>query len=146
MRSTLIVAALTASCAGAGAPRPTAEVASATGSTEGQSAQIAQGAKLYAKLCARCHGKNGEGKKDNPPVVGPDALPRDPPKGAEIRATKFDTAADVWEFVKRKMPLKKPGTLEDDEVSAVMAWNLAQNGRTVPDPLTKDNAKKIPLR
>lgn len=145
MRWTSLIVILGTGCAWSG-PRTSAEVASGTGSTEAQSAQIEQGAKLYAKKCARCHGKEGQGKKDNPPVVGPNALPRDPPKDREIRATKFDTAADVWDFVHRKMPLKDPGSLTDDETSALVAWNLAQNGLAVPPTLTKENAKKIPLR
>ncbi|MDH3236074.1 MAG: c-type cytochrome [Alphaproteobacteria bacterium] len=38
----------------------------------GAAGDTAAGAKLAAK-CGGCHGKNGEGKKDNPPLAGMDA-------------------------------------------------------------------------
>ncbi len=38
----------------------------------GAAGDVAAGEKLAAK-CGGCHGKNGEGKKDNPPLAGMDA-------------------------------------------------------------------------
>jgi cytochrome c len=91
-------------------------------------AQVAEGAKLYAKHCAKCHGKNGEGTKKAPPVVGNQALPLDPPSGAKTRKSQFHTAQDVAEFVSTKMPANKPGSLKPEEYYAILAFDLKANG------------------
>src|SRR3954454_13582408 len=90
--------------------------------------QVAQGGKLYGKHCARCHGDAGQGTKKAPPVVGKEALPLDPPKGAKIRTAKFHTAQDVAAFVATKMPANKPGSLTADEYYAILAFDLKANG------------------
>ncbi len=91
-------------------------------------AQVAEGEKLFAKHCAKCHGKSGEGSKKAPPVVGKQALPLDPPPGAKIRKTQFHTAEDVAAFVSTKMPANKPGSLKPDEYYAILAFDLKANG------------------
>jgi cytochrome c len=90
--------------------------------------QADDGGKLYAKHCARCHGDAGQGSKKAPPVVGKDALPLDPPKGAKVRTTQFHTAQDVAAFVATKMPANKPGSLQADEYYAILAFDLKANG------------------
>jgi cytochrome c len=102
--------------------------------------QVAQGEQLFAKHCATCHGKAGEGTKKAPPVVGKDALPLDPPEKAKVRKTQFHTAQDVAQFVSTKMPAKKPGSLTADEYYAILAFDLKANGVDVSgkkiDPTT----------
>jgi cytochrome c len=90
--------------------------------------QVSQGAKLFAKNCAKCHGDHGEGGKNAPPVVGKAALPLDPPAGAKARTTQFHTAQDVAEFVVKNMPPKKPGSLKPEEYYAILAFDLKANG------------------
>jgi cytochrome c len=90
--------------------------------------QAAEGAKLFKKDCAKCHGDAGQGTKKAPPVVGKDALPLDPPAGAKVRKTQFHTAQDVAEFVSTKMPANKPGSLSADEYYAILAFDLKANG------------------
>lgn len=96
-------------------------------------AQVAQGEKLFAKHCAKCHGKSGEGGKKAPPVVGKEALPLDPPPGAKIRKSQFQTAQDVAEFVSTKMPANKPGSLKPDEYYEILAFDLKANGVDLGD-------------
>src|SRR3954470_15746695 len=91
-------------------------------------AQVKEGAELYKKHCAGCHGDAGEGGKKAPPVVGKSALPLDPPATAKVRKNKFHTAADVAEFVVKNMPAKKPGSLKTDEYWAILAFDLKANG------------------
>lgn len=91
-------------------------------------AQVAAGEKLFAKHCAKCHGKSGEGSKKAPPIVGKDALPLDPPPGAKIRKTQFHTAEDVAAFMSTKMPANKPGSLKPDEYYDILAFDLKANG------------------
>ena len=98
-------------------------------------AHIVAGGKLFAKHCAKCHGKAGEGTKKAPPVVGKDALPLDPRPTQKVRKTQFHTAQDVAEFVSTKMPANKPGSLKPDEYYAIIAFDLDANG--VADAKTK---------
>ena len=125
IRSTRVVSSLAAALA----------VAAWASAAQADEAQIAQGAKLFAKNCAKCHGKAGEGTKKAPPVVGKDALPLDPRPEAKVRKTQFHTAQDVAEFVSTKMPANKPGSLKPDEYYAILAFDLDANG--VADAKTK---------
>jgi mono/diheme cytochrome c family protein len=90
--------------------------------------QIADGKKLFADNCASCHGERGEGKKKAPPLVGPNALPLDPPPGAKVRKVQFRTAKEVLDFTSQKMPMKKPGSLKPEEYAAIVAFDLKANG------------------
>ena len=107
--------------------------------------QAADGGKLYAKHCARCHGDAGQGTKKAPPVVGKDALPLDPAPGAKVRKEQFHTAQDVAAFVAAKMPANKPGSLKVDEYYAILAFDLKANGVDVSgkkiDPTTAAQIK-----
>lgn len=115
-------------------------VAAASGGED----QAAEGAKLYAKHCAKCHGDAGQGKK-GPAVVGKDALPLDPPAKAKVRKTQFHTAQDVAAFVAEKMPANKPGSLTTDQYYDILAFDLKANGVDVSgkkiDPTTAAQIK-----
>lgn len=115
-------------------------VAAASGGED----QAAEGAKLYAKHCAKCHGDAGQGKK-GPAVVGKDALPLDPPAKAKVRKTQFHTAQDVAAFVAEKMPANKPGSLTADQYYDILAFDLKANGVDVSgkkiDPTTAAQIK-----
>jgi cytochrome c len=107
--------------------------------------QVAEGQKLYAKSCAKCHGDAGQGTKKAPPVVGKDALPLDPPATAKVRKSQFHTAQDVAEFVSTKMPANKPGSLTAEQYYAILAFDLKANGVDVSnkkiDPTTAAEIK-----
>jgi cytochrome c len=107
--------------------------------------QATEGAQLYAKHCAKCHGKAGEGTKKAPPVVGKEALPLDPPATAKIRKTQFHTAQDVAQFVSTKMPANKPGSLTADQYYDILAFDLKANGVDIAgkkiDPTTAAEIK-----
>ena len=102
--------------------------------------QAAEGAKLYKKHCAKCHGDAGQGTKKAPPVVGKEALPLDPPAGAKVRKTQFHTAQDVAAFVAEKMPANKPASLTTEQYYDILAFDLKANGVDVSgkkiDPTT----------
>ena len=89
--------------------------------------QVAQGQQLFGAKCATCHGAHGNDGKA-PPLVGPNALPLDPPATAKFRKTQFHTAKDVYDFVKANMPPDAAGTLSDDETAAIIAFDLKANG------------------
>ncbi|WP_394846707.1 cytochrome c [Pendulispora brunnea] len=93
--------------------------------------QAARGAKLYAARCALCHGASGEGSREGPPVVGKDALPRDPRPNQKYRKSQFNTALDVAQFVSKNMPPKNPGSLSESEYWDIVAFDLKANGVSV---------------
>jgi cytochrome c len=129
MNRTLVPFLVTLVCAVAacgGSPPPQANAPSSA--NEDGEAQAARGAKLYADKCASCHGADGSGTKDGPPVVGKNALPLDPPAGAKYRKTQFHTALDVAQFVVKAMPADNPGSLKEDEYWDILAFDLKANG------------------
>ena len=92
------------------------------------SEQVTRGTEVYTAHCSSCHGKGGEGTAQAPPVVGPKALPLDPPSGAKVRKSQFVTVADVATFVVQNMPADAPGSLSEDDYFAVLAFDLHANG------------------
>ena len=78
-----------------------------------------EGAPIFAKRCAHCHGANGEGKGGFPRLVG---------------GTLHPFATTVWSMIHSSMPRALPdaavreGTLRADEVYALTAFLLSKNG------------------
>ena len=117
----------------------------------------AQGAALYARKCAACHGARGEGMGQGhaayPRLVGRD--PRDGfPFGEDFRQVKtignyWPHATTLFDYVRRAMPLTAPGTLSDDETYALVAYLLAENeivGRDVVMDARALRAVRMPAR
>jgi mono/diheme cytochrome c family protein len=106
------------------------------------------GKEIYAKECASCHGDHGEGNPKNPALIGDGALPEKATfSKAKLRKTvAFKTAGDVFEFIRTKMPIDKPGKLTEDQYLAVLAWDLNENKVALDHKLTKDNVAGIKLR
>jgi mono/diheme cytochrome c family protein len=128
-----------------------------------------QGADIYARECAGCHGKRGEGLSASPNIIGAGALPtyaRDPsttgnvalqaenqqqqnlrPPGQQTRQP-FKTAADLEEFVSHWMPLpqSRVGSLKPEEYWAVVNFILVAHGSPVPpEGVTPANAANVPI-
>lgn len=143
------------------------------GSTESNYGKAARlpGADIYGRACASCHGQRGEGLAQSPPVMGSGALPlyeRDPsttsnpafqdiaeqqrkqslPPGADTRGA-FATAADVYKYVSREMPLPKTkaGSLTPQEYWAVVNFLLVGHGSAVPaGGITEANAATVEVK
>ena len=80
--------------------------------------QLAQGEKVYGDSCSVCHGESGEGKgKKNPAVVGGRALEH------------YKTGAELFAYLKEKMPKDDPGSLSESDYLSVTAWLLKKNGK-----------------
>jgi cytochrome c len=108
--------------------------------------QWARGVWLYSQSCANCHGENGEGDEDVPPLAGEGALPASPREGSE-RNGSFDTAADVFDYVKKAMPPLDPGSLSDEQYYAIVLYVMKQAGIEVPKgTLGRENAADVKLR
>jgi mono/diheme cytochrome c family protein len=118
------------------AATPPADQAVAQPAGGGLTEQLAQAQKVWGQSCTTCHGDNGEGKSKKVPVlVGAKAL------------TKYKTGADLFAYVKAKMPKDDPGTLSETDYLSVTAWLLSKNGKLgeTNDALTTASAASINL-
>lgn len=106
--------------------------------------QAAQGARVYAASCARCHGPAGQGSAGAPALVGPSALPGTPPAGRKFRTMPFKTVGDVEAFVASSMPPGGPA-LSSSDAWAVIAFALQANGVKPERPLDAASAAGMPL-
>lgn len=87
---------------------------------------VEEGARVYAEHCAGCHGATGvEGP--NPKLVGG--------QGTLASAHPVKTVGSYWpyattlfDYIYRAMPFVAPQSLTPDQVYAVTAWILFQNG------------------
>lgn len=91
----------------------------------------ATGAVLYAKHCLACHGPGGRGGPGGELAGGTQPLTSDTPD--QTIGTYWPYATTLFDFIRRAMPLPAPGSLSDDEVYALCAYLLAENGIIAPD-------------
>jgi cytochrome c len=100
---------------------------------------VREGAEIYARQCAACHGPKGEGgPADRLVGAEPQGLPPFGPEYERWRAGRPDEpftignywpyAATLFDYIRRAMPANLPGTLTADETYGLVAWLLAQNG------------------
>ena len=89
-----------------------------------------EGAEIYAKQCAACHGRNAEGGVADRLVMG---SPGNPHQGTFKDSDRkpisyWAHATTVWDYINRAMPANKGGSLKPDEVYSVTAFLLFKNG------------------
>ena len=91
----------------------------------------ARGAEVYRAQCAVCHGAAGEGIAPNPPLIATTpsdfSFARDP-KLSKTVGNYWPYATTLFDYINRAMPFAAPGTLPPDDVYAVVAFLLAENG------------------
>lgn len=80
--------------------------------------QVAEGAAVYERACASCHGVRLEGFAHFPPLVG----------GAFRDRWSDRPIGELHTYVVEQMPLGAGGTLSDDAYAAVVAFMLERNG------------------
>ncbi len=104
------------------------------------SGTAAEGLRVYAAKCLACHGPGG---KDGPvpPLVGG--------QGSLASAAPLRTVGSYWpyattlfDYTRRAMPYDRPGSLSADELYAVTAYVLAENGILADD--VEMNAQTLP--
>jgi len=102
-----------------------------------RSAQVSDGARLYAEACAVCHGDDGRaGAGYQTPIWG---------QGAKI--PRFETALGLFEYNQMMMPFDDPTKLTDDEKWAIVAYMLANHGAIPAEAeLRPENAASVPIR
>jgi mono/diheme cytochrome c family protein len=86
-----------------------------------------QGEQVFVAKCLGCHGEKGAGKPNDRLVGGPELLA---PGQAPVKTVGnfWPYATTVFDYVRRAMPLNESKSLKDDEVYAVVAYLLWQNG------------------
>ena len=91
---------------------------------------VKEGAEVYAKRCAACHGPNGQGGAVQHLVLGSPGNPKLAPfKDTEKSAISYYPYPTIaWDYINRAMPANKPGSLTPDEVYAVVAFLYYRNG------------------
>jgi cytochrome c len=91
---------------------------------------VKEGAVIFAKRCEVCHGKEGRNGVLRRLVIG---TPGHPHTGTFTEAdvagpSYYPDATIAWDYINRAMPVPKPGSLTHDEVYALVAFLLYQNG------------------
>ncbi|MGA1309140.1 MAG: c-type cytochrome [Gemmatimonadaceae bacterium] len=98
------------------------------------SGTAAEGAVLYAQQCAMCHAADGRGMLPAfPRLLGRDANAEgftfaDDAKLPHTIGNYWPYATTLFDYIKRAMPLTAPGSLSDDQVYALSAYLLAEEG------------------
>ena len=91
------------------------------------SGTVAQGRNVYQTLCANCHGDRGQGVTEYPALAGGQGTLRSKNPVRTV-GSYWPYATTVWDYIHRKMPYPRPGTLTPDETYAVTAFILYLNG------------------
>ena len=92
---------------------------------------VTEGAALYQQHCQACHGAEGLGGMNGDLVGGVGSLATAAPKKTVTSYWPYATIA--FDYIRRAMPYTAPGSLSADEVYAIVAYLLAQDGVVAKD-------------
>ena len=87
---------------------------------------VKDGKDVYTRKCQRCHGEGGKGGDEGPLAGGNGTLAT--PKPLKTVGSYWPYATTLFDYVRRAMPFKNPGTMTDAQVYAVTAYVLQLNG------------------
>ena len=79
--------------------------------------QADRGKELYAKHCSECHLETLMGSDMTPPLVGGDFLSN----------WTDSTLGDLFERIRKTMPLNNPGSVPRDAIPDILAYMLSAN-------------------
>ena len=97
--------------------------------------QASRGAAVYTQYCAVCHGANLQGEAGTP-LMG----------RTFMQAYGAGTAAQLYDFLSRQMPLNAPGSLSQQQYLDVTAFILERNGLPPGDaPLSANSLDHVRL-
>jgi cytochrome c len=87
---------------------------------------VAEGRRLYVKLCASCHGPAGEGGPMDRLAGGQGSLATAQP--VKTIGSFWPHATTLFDYVRRAMPFNAPQSLAADELYALTGYLLHLNG------------------
>lgn len=87
----------------------------------------AQGEKVFAEKCQRCHGEKGVGKPNDQLVGGFGTLTTPDKPAVKTVGSFWPYATTLFDYTRRAMPWDAPRTLANDDVYAVVAYILREN-------------------
>src|ERR1700691_4984520 len=97
--------------------------------------QASRGAAVYTQDCVQCHGANLQGEAGTP-LMGRTFL----------QAYGGGTAAQLYDFLSRQMPLNSPGSLSQQQYLDVTAFILERNGLPPgAEPLSTGSLDRVSL-
>jgi len=101
---------------------------------------VQEGADVFARTCASCHGATGtEGPNDR--LVGREPWEDAPPRTRTV-GNYWGYSTTLYDYIRRAMPQNLPGSLTPDETYAVIAWILHAN-ELIPEDAVM-NATTLP--
>lgn len=104
----------------------------------------AQGAKIFALQCAACHGPEGIGGSADPLVGEVGSLASEYPE--KTVNSYWPYATTLFDYIRRAMPIDRPFSLSADEVYALSAYILSQDGIIDEDlDLTEKNLPQVKM-
>ncbi len=101
---------------------------------------VSQGRAIYAEKCIACHGASGDGGPGGRLVGGHGSLATRQP--ILTIGSFWPYASTVYDYINRAMPHDRPQSLKPDEVYALTAFLLFQNGVVAADTML--DAKSLP--
>ena len=109
-----------------------------------------EGATIYARKCAGCHGANGTSGGRAPTLIGAkgaQAMPNMPclspcVNDGNAMGVHSPYATVIWDYINRGMPLGKEGSLTPNEVYSLTAFLLYRNDVIKEDEVM--NAQSLP--
>jgi mono/diheme cytochrome c family protein len=104
------------------------------------SGDVLTGAHIFVAQCAACHGAQGQGLIGDALIGGQGTLATAKPK--RTIGSYWPYATTLFDYIRRAMPYNAPESLSADEVYAVCAYLLSQNGVVPPD--TRLDAVSLP--
>ena len=96
---------------------------------------------VYQHHCVACHGVDGTGDSADELAGAQHVLTDEPPD--KVIGIYWPYATTIFDFIRRSMPMHKPGVLSNDELYAVTAYLLHLNG--IISEKQKINSKTLPL-
>jgi mono/diheme cytochrome c family protein len=88
---------------------------------------VVQGQRIYETLCANCHADRGQGMLQYPSLAGGQGSLKSSNPVRTV-GSYWPYATTVWDYIHRKMPYARPGTLTPNQTYAVTAFVLYLNG------------------
>jgi len=104
----------------------------------------AQGAEIFAVQCAGCHGPEGIGASAEPLIGEVGTLTDKYPE--KTVNSYWPYATTLFDYIRRAMPLNAPFSLTADEVYALSAYILSQDGIISADlELNKETLPQVKM-